>query len=228
MHPDHTSVRNGKKQNRGTVANARFGEDVPMASSELHLRDPTAMVAAAPPMRTPAPTPVPNRQMPAMPGSGSGRFERGVPPRPNVASRPDPTQEKWKDYYIDWREVMAAADEEGPRKRLAIMLWPDDTCTRFCKEIECTPTAPVLDADGKPKMTGSRTWMCYGAPKSCRFCSVWAQNPRNRVDTSAWPPAFCKGAHSPRECSRAALALLQAGDAGASFLRPAARARNGK
>ena len=133
--------------------------------------------------------------------------------------RPDPNEERYRHYFIDWNVVMEAAEgTDEARKRLAIMLWPTDDCSRFAKEIPCEPKAPVLDSEGKPKKTGGRTWMSYSTPKSCRFCSVWAVNPRNRVNTSNWPPAFKTGAHHPRECSRSILALLQTSE-GATFLR---------
>ena len=177
------------------------------------------VAAAAPP---PPPRFQPRPQGPGPQGSGrpsaSPSGDSDMPPKPNVA------EERYRHYYINFPELQTAAEgSDEVRKRLAISLWPDDTCSRFASEIPCEPTVPVLDSEGKPKKTGQRPWMTYGAPKSCRWCSIWA--PRNRVDMTGWQPAFRQGSHNPRECSRAILYLLQNGPAGASFLRENTRNR---
>ena len=139
--------------------------------------------------------------------------------------RPDPRELLYRGSYVDFEAVFKAAESDNPRLRqLAISLWPSGCCTK----IEPGPLpkpSPVLGADGNIKRhANGEVVLGYQEAKSCRYCGVFAANPRNNVDTSKWGPpaqveAFKRGQHNPRTCSRSQLAAMMAGPIGLTLLK---------
>ena len=127
-----------------------------------------------------------------------------------------PTTNLW----IDMAEVARAADDKDPeRKRLAIMIWPDQSCKRFAADIECKPT-PVFEPDGKPAyFNDGRPMVTFHQKHACRFCSIWAAQPGAVSGSKSWPQEVRDGQHNPKTCPRAIAELLKAGNAGASLLK---------
>jgi len=121
--------------------------------------------------------------------------------------------------WIDMAEARRAADEQdSDRKRLAVMIWPSDDCTRFAADVECKAT-PVFESDGRPAyFNDGRPMVSFNHKNACRFCSVWAA--RHLVDEwKQWPQEVKDGQHNPKVCPRSIAALLKAGNPGASFLK---------
>ena len=136
------------------------------------------------------------------------------------AAPPGKQEATTTNLWIDMAEVRRAAEESEPaRKRLAIMIWPTDDCSRFAADIECKAT-PVFETDGKPAyFNDGRPMVTFNNKKACRFCSVWAAQPGNMEDWKSWPQEVRDGQHNPKVCPRSIAALLKTGTAGASFLK---------
>jgi hypothetical protein len=193
-------------------------------------RAPPQQVQLRPPQPPPPPPPPPAQLQPThqqqflKPLDHAGRFtERPVghaqaEPRKG-ASNPGPNPNATTtNLWIDMAEARRAAEEQdSERKRLAVMIWPSDDCTRFAADVECKAT-PVFENDGRPAyFNDGRPMVSFNHKNACRFCSVWAA--RHLDEWKQWPQEVKDGQHNPKVCPRSIAALLKAGNPGASFLK---------
>ena len=185
------------------------------------------------PPPSPAPAPATTYQLQPLQSTGGPPTKPPPPPpRPQgertTASNTTTTPQRGR-MYIDMMALQQAASEpDGMRRKLAIMIWPTDDCTKYASNIECKPT-PVFEENGKPAhYPDGRPITSYSQPKACRYCSVWCKQPGQRGDYDTWSDDIKDGTHNPKQCPRALTALLKAGQAGASLVRedPPRRGRN--
>ena len=138
----------------------------------------------------------------------------------------DPLDAQAAPYKIDFKVVqIAAAEDDGPRKRLAIILFPEDaSCKTYWKkgEEEGYPKATVIQRDehGNPlkRAFDGSIDVRYGAPASCRFCKFSSTNQNLRIPTNGWTEEIKSGSHNPRTCTRAIIYMMKQGAVAADFL----------
>ena len=108
----------------------------------------------------------------------------------------------------------ASGSEAAKLRDLAIMLWPTDDCNGYNAALQAEgfpkPTTVMKGEDGKPRLRPDKTIDTrYLAPKSCRFCSVFAANPRNKISRAGFTEAQLSGGHNPKRCSNSLAELLK-------------------
>ena len=157
---------------------------------------------------------------------GRGHLRRGNQPEMKGTRTLDPIEAQTAPFKIDFKVVqIAAAEEDGPRKRLAISIFPEDAaCKSYWKkgEEEGFPKATVIQRDefGNPvKRPFDGSIDCrYQQDKDCRFCALTATNPTFRISTVGWSEEVKLGKHNPRTCSRALAYVMKQGAVSADFL----------
>ena len=220
--PRQPRTRGTRARNTVAPVTTRSAGQPPRAPpQQLQLRPPQPPPPPPPP---PAQLPPTHQQQFLKPLDHAGRFtERPVghaqaEPRKG-ASNPGPNPDATTtNLWIDMAEARRAAEEQdSERKRLAVMIWPSDDCTRFAADVECKAT-PVFENDGRPAyFNDGRPMVSFNHKNACRFCSVWAA--RHLDEWKQWPQEVKDGQHNPKVCPRSIAALLKAGNPGASFLK---------